>query len=104
MKHKWIKNDDGTVNEWAWVSGHHNGPVCEVCGASPCIHCTHDYDAEECPGELEHQPMTRADHIRAMSDEELAAFLIDVDIDGATLPFTNNWLDWLRQPWEGDAT
>ena len=49
-------------------------------------------------------PPTNADHIRAMSDEELAAFLIDVDIDGATLPFTNNWLDWLRQPWEGDAT
>ena len=47
--------------------------------------------------------ITNADHIRAMSDEELAEFLIGVDVDNATLPFTNNWLDWLRQPWEEDV-
>ena len=54
-------------------------------------------------GPCPHDTPSNADRIRGMSDEELAAFLIDVDIDNATLPFTNNWLDWLRQPWKEDA-
>lgn len=43
---------------------------------------------------------TNADRIRAMSDEELEAFLIDVDLDKAGSPFINEWGKWLKQPAE----
>ena len=46
------------------------------------------------------EPMTNADRIRAMSDEELEAFLIDVDLDNAGSPFINEWGKWLKQPAE----
>lgn len=42
-------------------------------------------------------PVTNADHIRAMSDEELANLLC---INGWRLWETSECLDWLRQPWE----
>lgn len=75
-----------------------NGTYCEFFSdevvKQPCV---------EGPCQAFKSAPTNADHIRGMSDEELAAFLTDVDIDAATLPFTGNWLDWIRQPWEGDA-
>ncbi len=49
------------------------------------------------------QPKTHADRIRAMTDEELEAFLIDVDLDKAGSPFITEWGKWLKQPAEGDA-
>ena len=48
-------------------------------------------------------PMSNADRIRAMTDEELEAFLIDVDLDKAGSPFITEWGKWLKQPAEGDA-
>lgn len=39
-------------------------------------------------------PVTNADHIRSMTDEELAEFLHD-----ATLPHAY-WMDWLKQPYK----
>ena len=42
-------------------------------------------------------PMTNADRIRAMSDEELAEFLIDLADDGNL-----KIRDWLQQPAEED--
>jgi hypothetical protein len=44
---------------------------------------------------------TNADRIRAMSDEELEAFLIDVDLDKVGSPFITEWGKWLKQPAEG---
>ena len=53
-------------------------------------------DFDEC------KPMTNADRIRAMSDEELEAFLINVDLDKAGSPFITEWGKWLQQPAEGE--
>ena len=38
-KHLWKKNNDGEVDEWAWECGYCNGPECEICGATFCVHC-----------------------------------------------------------------
>lgn len=43
---------------------------------------------------------TNADRIRAMSDGELEAFLINVDLDKAGSPFVTDWGKWLKQPAE----
>ena len=52
---------------------------------------------------------TNADRIRSMTDEELAAFLLDIDVkannygyeaaDGEPGEYTlpDDWLDWLKQ-------
>ena len=43
--------------------------------------------------------MTNAYRIRAMSDKELEAFLIDIDLDKG-MPFITDWGKWLQQPSE----
>lgn len=55
-------------------------------------------------------PATRADHIRSMSDQQLALFLTRVHFDGyCSWPdgASSTWsskpkvmLEWLQQPWE----
>ena len=47
-------------------------------------------------------PMTNADRIRAMSDEELAAWMAECN---AYREYANasQWLPWLQQPAEGGA-
>ena len=69
--------------------------------------CTHPhpcYDDGKChyKGECGHKaPLTNADRIRAMTDEELAELLFQVGYD-------NGWgmkeyaLEWLQQPTEED--
>lgn len=47
-EHMWRKKEDGEIDEWAWDSEFHNGPVCVLCGATPCIHCTPGYKDTEC--------------------------------------------------------
>ena len=56
-------------------------------------------------------PPTNADHIRSLSDEELARALCAIagshgcDGECVGLPYCqpghNGMIDWLRQPWEG---
>ena len=48
------------------------------------------------------KPKTNADRIREMSDEELEAFLIEVDLERAGSPFITEWGKWLKQPAEGE--
>ena len=43
--------------------------------------------------------VTHADHIRAMSDEELAKYIVNHRYFGRE----STCLDWLRQPWEEDT-
>lgn len=50
-----------------------------------------------CVGRVIGKPMTNADRIRAMSDEELAEFLIDLANDGNL-----RIKEWLQQPAEED--
>ena len=48
--------------------------------------------------EMGNKLMTNADRIRAMTDEELEAFLINVDLDKEGSPFITEWGKWLKQP------
>ena len=75
--------------------------------------CNSDYHAGICPARKRNgdcvsqypcrhkieppKPKTNADHIRSMTDEELAEFLHD-----AMLPHAY-WMDWLKQPHGGDT-
>lgn len=43
------------------------------------------------------KPVTRADELRAMTDEELAAFIRDQIIDRNIGIPTETWLDWLKR-------
>lgn len=44
-----------------------------------------------------YKPITNADRIRSMSDEELAEFIRDQIIDRNIGIPTETWLDWLKQ-------
>ena len=73
---------------------------CETCARKQygylCDGCIHDPDNRDL-----YEPMTNADRIRGMSDEELAEFLYQVGYD-------NGWglkefdLEWLQRPAEED--
>jgi len=55
--HTWRRKENGEIDEFAWDYEYHNGPVCEVCGETPCIHCNPDWKEDtdcvesiyECP-------------------------------------------------------
>lgn len=47
-KHLWKRYADGTIDTWAWDHEYHNGPCCEVCGASPCVNCMPNWEDCEC--------------------------------------------------------
>ena len=67
---------------------------CETCAKKQygylCDGCIHDPDNKDL-----YEPMTNADRIRAMTDEELAEFLIDLADDGNL-----RIREWLQQPAE----
>lgn len=68
-----------------------------------CIDCKYvEVNGEKEPSNWKPKTMTNADRIRAMSDEELEAFLIDVDLERAGSPFITEWGKWLKQPAEVD--
>lgn len=72
-----------------------------------CLHCSWPEFAGE-PSNFKPKPMTNADRIRAMNDEELADLLAGCDCfycrihdfcyaDGCRRDCDQAWLDWLRQ-------
>ena len=83
-----------------------NGSGCENCPVNPCE--TMNYRGSTCAAQREKfglgDPQTKADRIRAMSDEELADFITDkekgwcTDI-GREMYYQYN-LEWLKQPVE----
>jgi hypothetical protein len=99
MKHTWRKDDDGSIDLMAWDFEYHHGPVCEVCGATPCINCTPDYDAEECPG-----PRIQTNYDRifgALCNKERMCGAIwrgYVDANMPEFSTKQECLDWLKQP------
>lgn len=107
MKHKWKLDKNGLPDDWAWESGFHNGVYCERCGKCVCIHCHQDWgEMDDCEGD-EDEPMTNADRIRAMSDEELAENLTYISEVGC--PYVARrckercidcFFDWLQEPAE----
>ena len=48
-----------------------NGCLCKTCASETCWNAGHDTYIEKCSMYL-HKPITNADRIRAMTDEELA--------------------------------
>lgn len=68
-----------------------------------CANAGHTYVCSQCGGRFNHfepiKPKTNADHIRAMTDEELAEFL---EGDFGNM-MTNTALRWLKQPYKEDA-
>lgn len=39
-KHRWELDSKGSVNEFAFSEGYHNGPMCAKCGKSFCLYCS----------------------------------------------------------------
>lgn len=39
-EHDWARDEDGKIDEFAMEYEYHNGPYCNRCGYSFCIHCT----------------------------------------------------------------
>ena len=94
--------------------------TCHNCACDPV--CNHTWNGWETCGnwiQKPEKPLTNADRLRAMSDEELAAFLERVHVDpcsaccdnlywcrrnNAPEPVCkNHFLEWLQQPAEEDT-
>lgn len=66
---------------------------CKECYNMKCVFVTgerEDFDTSECP---DFRPMTNADRIRQMPDDELADWLV---MNGNGEDY-RGWLDWLKQ-------
>lgn len=61
-----------------------------------CLHCSWPEFAGE-PSNFKPKPITNADRIRAMTDEELARFICDQIIDRNIGVPSETWLDWLKE-------
>lgn len=84
-----------------------------------CTNCGHYFRREDfpmCVLDRAKKPITNADHIRSMSDEELAGFIGEVTACGYGMCAPGHydctgknscapcWLDWLRQEVEDGET
>ena len=47
--HYFVTDDDGDIDVWQYEAGFHNGPRCENCNQSWCMHCEGLGDLEQCP-------------------------------------------------------
>ena len=45
-EHDWQKDDDGSIDNWAFSLGYCNGPMCQRCHHFFCEHCSKDYEKE----------------------------------------------------------
>ena len=88
-----MKTCETCVNN-PWLPDGRLGTITKV-----CLECRHATPEE--PSNWTPKPKTNADRIRAMSDEELEVFLINVDLD-KDMPFTTDWGKWLKQPAQED--
>lgn len=58
LGHKLRRHEDGLIDEWVcefdeYEGRGHNGPGCELCDQSWCVHCLRgDFEVEECPNRL----------------------------------------------------
>ena len=66
----------------------------------PCVSCKITYTGAPTKWKSQNKQQTNADRIRAMSDEEQEAFLVDVDLEKVGSPFITEWGKWLKQPAE----
>ena len=85
--------------------------ACTVRGKYGCTYFKAEKSTDACPATNPTQKPTRADQIRAMSDEELAKWINhhpicpydreDLDDHVCKLNCKQCWLDWLRQEADG---
>lgn len=46
--HLWYRDEDGEIDTWRFNVGFHNGPECQICHETLCIHCHPDWQDDEC--------------------------------------------------------
>lgn len=104
MKHKWVLDEYGKVDMWQFEYGDvHNGPHCEICGFSFCVHCNPEYmDSDDCPGKrpLVAAPRTTVKKIPPSINDESEPCLEFVETVGSGTGLPNDIvlrvLLWLR--------
>lgn len=65
-----------------------------------CLQCKYvDKEGHPQPSNWKPKTKTNADHIRAMSDEELAAWMAECNAYGERAD-AGQWLPWLKEPAE----
>lgn len=96
------KLSDGTI-DWCVMCKHNGNDFYDL-----CCECEYPENSDDPPAKYEPKPMTNADRIRSMSDEELAKWL-DLLVNRAkiygenkvwledTPRYYTDWLDWLRE-------
>lgn len=47
MGHVWKRDEDGSIDIFAFGGGHHNGPACLLCDYGFCHHCR-DMPTQKC--------------------------------------------------------
>lgn len=47
-KHQWQKDDDGNIDECAFLEQYHTGVRCERCRKTVCALCNPNYDEDKC--------------------------------------------------------
>lgn len=47
-EHMWRKRENGTIDECAWYTKFHKGPVCELCGSRQCVRCNPNWKKSVC--------------------------------------------------------
>ena len=80
-------------------------PFCQYCRNDPVTHLQQKELCGVCEMETKaaKRKITRADQIRAMTDEELARFMSKVETNGRVfwLKGIASWLKWLKQEADG---
>ena len=86
------KLSDGTI-DWCVMCKHEGSDFYDLC----CM-CDYGEKEDDPPTCYESKPQTNADKIRAMTDEELADWLV---MNGNGEDY-KTWLDWLKQEAKDD--
>ena len=72
--------------------------ICQKCADKGCF--GYDHRVTEC---VDFQPMTNADRVRGMTDEELAKTMHDMTLISTEIGLSTEWwLQWLKSPVEVD--
>ena len=87
------KLSDGTI-DWCIMCKHEGRAIFDG-----CCECEYPENSDDPPTKYEPKPMTNADRIRRMTDEELADWVWGAETAGRAYGPRGKkaWLDWLRE-------